>query len=124
AHPALVIGGLLVTMSATVYLYVVIPKGFFPQQDTGFITGISEAAQDISFAAMVDRQQQLAEILSKDPDIASFTSAVGATGGSQTTKTGRLFINLKPPRERQATPAPTLNPLRAQTPPIPRGAHV
>jgi HAE1 family hydrophobic/amphiphilic exporter-1/multidrug efflux pump len=114
-HQRLTLGVLVLTMAATVYLYVVIPKGFFPQQDTGFITGVSEAAQDISFSAMVERQQALATILAADPDIASFTSAVGSTGGSQVTNTGRFFINLKPRDERRSSADQIINRLRAKT---------
>jgi hydrophobe/amphiphile efflux-1 (HAE1) family protein len=90
------------TLVATAYLFVLIPKGFFPQQDTGLIIGTSEAAQDISFAEMVRRQRALADIVAKDPDVATVGMTIGATG-SQTQNNGRLFITLKPRNERNAS---------------------
>src|SRR5260370_31969802 len=102
-HQLLTLCTLFLTMGTTVYLYVIIPKGFFPQQDTGFITGFSESAQDISYKGMVERTAALMEVVRADPDIGSFSAAVGATGGSQTTNVGRFFINLKPRDERTAT---------------------
>jgi hydrophobe/amphiphile efflux-1 (HAE1) family protein len=102
-HQLLTLCTLFLTMGATVYLYVIIPKGFFPQQDTGFISGFSEGAQDISFKGMVERTAALSEVVRADPDIGSFSASVGATGGSQTTNVGRFFINLKPRDERTAT---------------------
>jgi HAE1 family hydrophobic/amphiphilic exporter-1/multidrug efflux pump len=113
-HQGFTLGVLLVTIVATGYLYVVIPKGFFPQQDTGFIYGFSEARQDISFQAMIERQQALAEIVAKDSDIESFAFAAGATGGSQTMNTGRFWINLKPRKQRTATADDVVNRLRQQ----------
>ena len=111
-HQGLTLGVLLFTILATVYLYIVIPKGFFPQQDTGFIYGFSEAREDISFKAMMERQLALGEIVAKDPDIASFAVSAGATGGSQTVNTGRFSINLKPRNERTATADDVVNRLR------------
>jgi hydrophobe/amphiphile efflux-1 (HAE1) family protein len=113
-HQRFTLSVLLVTIAATGYLYVVIPKGFFPQQDTGFIFGFSEARQDISFKAMIERQLALAEIVAKDPDIESFAVAAGATGGSQTLNTGRFWINLKPRAQRTATADEVVNRLRQQ----------
>ena len=63
--------------SCTGYLFIIIPKGFFPQQDTGLITGISEAAQDVSFAEMMRRQEALGEIIGKDPAVATYAMALG-----------------------------------------------
>ena len=83
------------TIALTGYLYVVIPKGFFPQQDTGLIIGQSEAAQDISFAAMQERQQALLDAVMRDPAVATVASAVGAGGGLYTLNDGRVFIQLK-----------------------------
>ena len=80
------------TIALTGYLYVIIPKGFFPQQDTGLIIGQSEAAQDISFQAMVERQQALLDALMRDPAVASVGSAVGAGGGDYTINDGRVYI--------------------------------
>jgi HAE1 family hydrophobic/amphiphilic exporter-1 len=91
---------MLGTVALTGYLYVVIPKGFFPQQDTGLIIGLSEAAQDISFQAMAERQQALLNALMRDPAVASIGSAVGAGGGDFTVNNGRVFIQLKPAGQR------------------------
>jgi HAE1 family hydrophobic/amphiphilic exporter-1 len=88
------------TVALTGYLYVVIPKGFFPQQDTGLIIGQSEAAQDISFQAMKERQQALLDAIVRDPAVATIGSAVGAGGGSYTLNDGRVFIQLKPANQR------------------------
>jgi hydrophobe/amphiphile efflux-1 (HAE1) family protein len=113
-HQRSTLGVLLLTIVATGYLYVIVPKGFFPQQDTGFIYGFSEARQDISFKAMMERQLALAEVVGKDPDIESFAVAAGATGGSQTVSTGRFSINLKPRNQRTATADDVVNRLRRQ----------
>lgn len=83
------------TIAVTGYLYVIIPKGFFPQQDTGLILGQSEAAQDISFQAMAERQQAMLDAVMRDPAVASIGSAVGAGGGTSTVNDGRVFIQLK-----------------------------
>jgi HAE1 family hydrophobic/amphiphilic exporter-1 len=88
------------TIVLTGYLYVIIPKGFFPQQDTGLIIAQSEAAQDISFQAMAERQQALLNAIMRDPAVASLGSAVGAGGGTYTVNDGRVFIQLKPAAER------------------------
>jgi hydrophobe/amphiphile efflux-1 (HAE1) family protein len=88
------------TVALTGYLYVVIPMGFFPQQDTGLIIGLSEAAQDISFQAMAERQQALLNALMRDPAVASIGSAVGAGGGNFTVNNGRVYIQLKPGGQR------------------------
>ena len=113
-HQPLMLGLLLLTIGATAFLYIAIPKGFFPQQDTGLITGISEAAQDISFAAMMEKQQALAAVIAGDPDIASFASSVGPSGGSPGENTGRFFITLKPHNQRQASADEIINRLRPQ----------
>src|SRR5438067_13710617 len=91
---------MLGTIALTGYLYMVIPKGFFPQQDTGLIIGLSEAAQDISFQAMAERQQALLDALMRDSAVASIGSAVGAGGGNTTVNNGRVYIALKPKSER------------------------
>jgi hydrophobe/amphiphile efflux-1 (HAE1) family protein len=88
------------TIMVTGYLYVIIPKGFFPQQDTGLILGQSEAAQDISFQAMAERQQAMLDALVRDPAVASVGSAVGAGGSTYTVNDGRVFIQLKPADQR------------------------
>ena len=90
------------TVCFTGYLFVVIPKGFFPQQDIGIISGTSEAAQDISFAEMMKKQQELGAIVQADPDVATVAMALGAGVGSSSQNSGRMFITLKPREERQA----------------------
>jgi hydrophobe/amphiphile efflux-1 (HAE1) family protein len=90
---------MLSTIALTGYLYVIIPKGFFPQQDTGQIAGITEAAQDISFPAMVERQQALVNILLKDPAIESVANYIGPGGPTATLNQGRVFIVLKQKRD-------------------------
>src|SRR5439155_22720583 len=78
-----------------------VPKGCFPQQDTGVVVGVTEAAQDISFAAMAKLQEEVAEIVLADPAVATFGSFIGASQGSGTVNNGRMFITLKPLRERK-----------------------
>ena len=86
-------------------LYVVIPKGFFPVQDTGLIQGITEAPQSISFAAMAERQQALAAAILEDPDVDSLSSFIGVDGTNATLNSGRMLINLKPRDERSTSSA-------------------
>jgi multidrug efflux pump len=90
------------TLVTTVLLYVVIPKGFFPVQDTGVILGISEASQTVSFRAMADRQQALVRTILRDPAVASLSSFIGIDGTNTTMNSGRIQINLKPLEERKA----------------------
>jgi hydrophobe/amphiphile efflux-1 (HAE1) family protein len=89
------------TLALSVYLFVVIPKGFFPQQDNGLITSTSEASQDISFAAMLSRQEELSKIVMQDPAVATVAMAVGGSGRAG--NNGSMFITLKPRRERDAS---------------------
>ncbi len=89
------------TLVMTVVLYIVVPKGFFPVQDTGIILGISEAPQAISFAAMAERQQALARMLLEDPAVASLSTFIGVDGTNTTLNSGRVQINLKPLSERR-----------------------
>jgi len=91
---------MLGTVAVTGYLYVIIPKGFFPQQDTGLILGQSEAAQDISFQAMTERQQAMLDAIMKDPAVDAVGAATGAGGGLYTLNDGRVFIQLKPKAQR------------------------
>jgi multidrug efflux pump len=86
----------LATLVLTIVLYILIPKGFFPVQDTGVIQGISQAPQDISFDAMVKRQQDLAKVILQDPAVESLSSFIGADGANTTLNSGRFSINLKP----------------------------
>jgi multidrug efflux pump len=93
------------TLVVTALLYVVVPKGFFPLQDTGAIQGITEAAQSISFPAMAERQQAAAEVVLKDPAVASLSSFIGVDGSNATLNSGRMLISLKPLAERDASAA-------------------
>ena len=88
------------TLVATVALYLAVPKGFFPVQDTGLLQGITEAPQDTGFAAMADKQQQMAALLLQDPAVQSLSSFIGIDGANTTLNTGRLLVNLKPKAER------------------------
>jgi multidrug efflux pump len=89
------------TFVLTAALYVAIPKGFFPIQDTGVIQGITEAPESISFRAMAERQQALAQEILKDPDVASLSSFIGVDGTNTTLNSGRILINLKPHERRK-----------------------
>ncbi|WP_020180147.1 multidrug efflux RND transporter permease subunit [Methylopila sp. M107] len=91
------------TIGFSVWLFVTIPKGFFPQQDTGLITGASEAAQDVSFDEMARRQQALDAIVNADPAVETSASLIGSGGGAQAPNAGRNFIQLKPQDQRDAT---------------------
>jgi multidrug efflux pump len=91
------------TLALTVMLSIVVPKGFFPVQDTGVIQGISEASQAISFPAMAARQQALAAVILKDPAVASLSSFIGIDGTNATLNSGRILINLKPLAQRQVS---------------------
>jgi multidrug efflux pump len=93
------------TLVLTVLLYIVVPKGFFPLQDTGLIQGVSEAPQSVSFAAMAERQQALAKVILEDPAVASLTSFIGVDGTNVTLNSGRIFINLTPLKERRESAA-------------------
>jgi multidrug efflux pump len=89
------------TLVLTLALAVIVPKGFFPQQDTGMVMGITEAAPDVSFARMSELQQQAAAVVLEDPDVDSVASFIGADGTNPTTNTGRLSISLKPRSQRE-----------------------
>ncbi|HWG19092.1 MAG TPA: efflux RND transporter permease subunit, partial [Terracidiphilus sp.] len=88
------------TLIATIYLYVIVPKGFFPMQDTGVIMGISQASQSISYPDMAQKQQAAARIILQDPAVESLTSFIGADGQNTTLNSGRISINLKPINQR------------------------
>ena len=109
----LVVAGL--TLLVTLVLYVFIPKGFFPVQDTGEIQGISEAAQTISYPAMAERQQALAAAILKDPDVQSLSSFIGVDGTNSTLNSGRFLINLKPHSERNASASEIIRRLTRET---------
>jgi multidrug efflux pump len=105
----------LATFGVTAWLYIVIPKGFFPLQDTGVIQAISEAPQSVSYAAMAERQQQLASVILKDPDVESLSSFIGVDGTNTTLNSGRILINLKPHEERKADITTVMNRIKAST---------
>ena len=92
----------VVTLVVTVLLYIAIPKGFFPLQDTGFIQGITRGAPTVSFAAMSDKQNQLARTILADPDVASLSSFIGVDGTNSTLNSGRFLINLKDKGDRDS----------------------
>jgi hydrophobe/amphiphile efflux-1 (HAE1) family protein len=115
-HRLFMIFVMAATMAATAWLYVIIPKGFFPQQDNGLIQGTTEAAQDISYAAMVQRVHQVADIVAADPDVDTVYYWVGA---NPTVNTGRLMIDLKPMSQRKASATEVINRLRRATAKVP-----
>ena len=102
------------TLLFTILLYIVVPKGFFPVQDTGVILGISEAAQSISFTAMVERQQALSAAILTDPAVASLSSFIGVDGTNITLNSGRIQINLKPLAERRISAQEVIGRLQPQ----------
>jgi multidrug efflux pump len=114
-HQPLTLLVALGTLGLTVFLYIVIPKGFFPVQDTGLIQGISEAEPSVSFEAMAQRQQALAAAILKDPDVVSLSSFIGVDGTNSTLNTGRLLINLKPRDERHTSASNVIRRLERET---------
>ncbi|MES2789566.1 MAG: multidrug efflux RND transporter permease subunit [Planctomycetota bacterium] len=104
----------VLTLVATVYLYVLVPKGFFPVQDTGVILGISEAPQSISFDAMAQRQLELNRAILQDPAVASLSSFIGIDGTNTTINSGRIQINLKPLEERHMSASDIIRRLQPQ----------
>ncbi|HEX3799467.1 MAG TPA: multidrug efflux RND transporter permease subunit [Verrucomicrobiae bacterium] len=103
------------TLIATIWLYVIVPKGLLPQQDTGLITGVTDASQTISYKAMVERQRQIAEIVARDQDVASVASFVGAGTVNATVNSGRIYINLKPRDNRKSNAQEIIDRLRDAT---------
>jgi multidrug efflux pump len=101
-HRGLMLGVVLATVGLTAVLGVLVRKGFFPVQDTGLIIGVTEAAPDVSFARMRDRQEALARVVLGDPDVASVASFIGADGTNPTVNSGRLTIALRPRGDRSA----------------------
>ena len=100
------------TLALSVILFIAIPKGFFPQQDNGLLTGASQAAQDVSFAEMMRKQEELGKIVMDDPDVYSVAMAIG--GGGSSLNTGRLYITLKPRDERTALAPQIIARIRAK----------
>lgn len=113
-HQPLTLLVAIATLGLTVFLYMIVPKGFFPVQDTGVIQGISEAPQSVSFAAMSERQQSLAKIILQDPAVASLSSYIGVDGDNATLNSGRMLINLKPHNERSLTATQIIQRLQPQ----------
>ncbi len=107
------------TLAATVFLFTIIPKGFFPQQDTGILFGTTEAAQDISFPAMYKLQEQAGGIIMKDPAVATMAMGLGVGVGNSAQNNGRMFITLKPLEERDANAFQVIARLRPQLAKIP-----
>jgi len=114
-HQTLTLWVAIGTLILTALLYVLIPKGFFPEQDTGLIQGVSEASESISYAAMAERQQALAVAILKDPDVASLSSFIGVDGNNVTLNSGRFLINLKPRDQRSINVADAIRRLRNET---------
>jgi multidrug efflux pump len=114
-HQRLTLWFALGTLVLTALLYVLIPKGFFPDQDTGLIQGVSEATESISYGAMANRQQALAAAILKDPDVVSLSSFIGVDGNNVTLNSGRFLINLKPRADRSTTVADVIRRLRDET---------
>jgi multidrug efflux pump len=102
------------TLVATILLYVYVPKGFFPVQDTGVILGVSEGPQDVSFKAMAQRQQGLADVILKDPAVESLSSFIGVDGINTTLNSGRIQINLKPLEQRNISASDVIRRLQPE----------
>jgi HAE1 family hydrophobic/amphiphilic exporter-1 len=115
-HQRITLISFLITVAITVALYIEIPKGFFPQQDTGIISGLSDAPQDISFDEMVRRQHALLDVVAKDPDIESYGTGLG---GSRPLNNGFVVIGLKPRSERGSSADQIINRLRPQLAKVP-----
>jgi multidrug efflux pump len=107
------------TLALTIVLYIYIPKGFFPIQDTGVIQGVSEAAQTVSFQEMAREQQQLAEVILKDPAVESLSSFIGIDGTNTTLNSGRILINLKPLDARKITASDVIRRVQPQLAQVP-----
>ena len=107
------------TFLLTGYLYMTIPKGFFPIQDTGVIQGVTQAAEAISFDQMADHQQALAKVILTDPDVESLSSFIGVDGSNVTLNSGRFLINLKPHAKRTATASDIIRRIQKETANVP-----
>jgi len=113
-HQTLTLFVAIGTLALTIFLYIIVPKGFFPVQDTGVIQGISDAAQNISFKAMAERQQALAGVILKDPAVDSLSSFIGVDGINATLNSGRILINLKPLEDRKISASDVIRRLQPQ----------
>ena len=107
------------TLALTIFLFIIVPKGFFPVQDTGVILGITEAPETSSFQSVANRQQQVADVVLKDPDVESLSSFIGVDGTNMTPNVGRLQINLKPRDERSASASEIIRRLQPNVSQIP-----
>jgi multidrug efflux pump len=114
-HQRLTLYVAFATLAVTALLYIMIPKGFFPSQDTGLIQGVSEANESISYAAMAERQQALAAEILHDPDVASLSSFIGIDGNNVTLNSGRFLINLKPRSARKSEVTDVIRRLQTET---------
>ena len=114
-HQSLTLLVAVATLILTVFLYIVIPKGFFSVQDTGLIQGISEASPSVSFDAMAQRQQALASVILKDPDVISLSSFIGVDGTNPALNIGRFLINLKPRDQRRTSVSDVIRRLERET---------
>jgi multidrug efflux pump len=118
-HQTLTLGVAVGTLVVTALLYIVIPKGFFPVQDTGVIQVVTEAPQTISYSAMARRQQSLAIAIMKNADVESLSSYIGVDGANSTLNTGRMLVNLKPKDERKGTVTDLIRDLQSETASVP-----
>ncbi len=100
AHKSMMLGVTLLTVVGTIWLYVIVPKGFFPTEDTGYLSGITEAKTDIAYPAMVEHQRKVADIVRQDPAVDYVNSTVGNGGPNSLTSSGRMLVALKPRGER------------------------
>ncbi len=112
AHRRVILAIFVLSLVGTGYLFVAVPKGFIPSEDTAQVFGFTEAAQDISFDAMVRHQQEVAAIVRQDPNVETFMSSVGAAGPNATGNTGRIFMHLKPRSERKLSADQVIQELR------------
>ncbi len=114
-HQGFTLTVFFITLGVTIFLYIVIPKGLLPQQDTGVIVGVTDAAEDISFKAMTEHVHAVSDIVRQDPDVASVSASVGAGTVNPTVNTARLYIVLKPHNQRSATAQEIIDRLREKT---------
>ncbi|HEX4630175.1 MAG TPA: efflux RND transporter permease subunit, partial [Chthoniobacterales bacterium] len=115
AHQKFTLYVAIATLVATIFLYIVIPKGLLPQQDTGVVVGVTDAAENISFSAMVQRVHAISDIVRKDPDVTSVSASVGAGTVNSTVNTARLYIVLKPHNQRSSSAEEIIARLRNAT---------
>jgi multidrug efflux pump len=118
-HPRVMLTLTLATIALNVYLFIIVPKGFFPQQDTGRLMGVIQGAQDTSFQAMREKLIQIVDIVRSDPAVETVTGFSGGGGGGTTTNTGRMFIGLKPLGERKLSADEVIARLRGKLAKVP-----